>query len=176
LKLNPSASFTSLMMAIYYQIHGKINEAIEVLENAIKHDPLSAILIDSLAEKYFFARRYEDAINQTEKLLELDPHMRHALEIKGYCLGLKGKWDQAIKIFEEVYRLTNHPLKGLTPLAYAYAKTGQLEKVRECISKIELRLAEEPESVAEADLATVWLALGDKDKTFYYFSWQWINT
>jgi adenylate cyclase len=170
LKLNPGSSIASLMMAIYFQIHGKLHEAIETLENAIQHDPLSIILIDSLAEKYFYARRYDEAMQQTEKLLELDPYMRHALEIKGYCLGLKGDWTKAIKIFEEVYLLTNHPLKGLTPLAYAYAKTGQIEKVKECITKTEQRLVEEPESVAEADLATIWLALGDKDKAFYYLS------
>jgi adenylate cyclase len=94
--------------------------------------------------------------------------MRHALEIKGYCLGMKEGWNKTIPIFEEVYRLTNHPLKGLTPLAYAFAKTGQMEKAMECVSKLEQRLAQEPESVAEADLAFVWAALGDKDTAFDY--------
>ena len=133
-------------------------------------DRYFSMLIDALAEKYFYARRYDDAIQQTEKLLELDPHMRHALEIKGCCLGLKGEWDKAINILEDVHQLTNHPLKGLTPLAYAYAKTGQIQKVKECIAKTEQRLAEEPESVAEADLATMWWALDEKDKAFHYLS------
>ena len=170
LKLNSGSSIASLMMSIYYQIHGKLNEAIEVLERAIQYDPLSPMVNAALAEKYLYARRYDDAIRQAEKILELDPQMRNALETKGFCLGLQGEWDKAIKIFEEIHRLTNHPLKGLTPLAYAYAKTGQLEKVKECIEKTERRLAEEPESVAEADLATIWLAIGDKDKAFHYLS------
>jgi tetratricopeptide (TPR) repeat protein len=170
LKINQGSSFASLIMSIYHQIYGNLDQAIATLENALPHDPLSIMLIDALAEKYFYARRYDDAIQQTEKLLKMDPHMRHALEIKGYCLGLKGEWDNAINIFEEIYQLTNHPLKGLTPLAYAYAKTGQIQKANECIVKTEQRLAEEPESVTEADLATIWWALDEKDKAFHYFS------
>jgi len=158
------------MMAIYYQIHGKITEAIEILEKALLHDPLSVVLMDSLAEKYFYARRYDDAIHQAEKLLELDPNMRHALEIKGYCFLLKGEREKAFEIFKEVYRLTNHPLKGFTPLAYAYAKTGQLEQVKEYLGKIEQRRVEEPGWVAEADLAFISTALGDNDKAFHYLS------
>jgi adenylate cyclase len=168
LELNSGSSIASYTMSIYYQIHGKINEAIEVLEKAVVYDPLSPLLNAALAGKYFNARRYEEATRLSEKLLELDPHMRNALEIKGYCLGMRGEWDKAIQLFEEFHRLANHPLKGLTPLAYAYAKTGQTEKVQETMAKMEERLVEEPESVAEVDLATVWWALGDKDKAFHY--------
>jgi len=170
LKINSGSSFASLMMAIYYQIHGKMDEAIDILEKALLHDPLSVMLMDSLAEKYFYARRYDDAIRQTDKILELDPHMRHAMEIKGYCFLLKGEWEKAIEIFKEVYRLTNHALKGFTPLAYAYAKTGQLDKLKEYLGKIEQRRLEEPGWVAEADLAFISMGLGDNDKAFHYLS------
>jgi len=170
LRLNSGSSIASLMMSMYYQIHGKLNEAVQVLERAIQYDPLSPLVNTALAERYFYARRYEDAIRQAEKILELDPQMRNALEIKGYCLGMKGEWNEAIKIFEEFHRLAHHPLKGLTPLACAYAKTGEIEKAKECIKKIEQRLVEEPGSVPEADLAMVWWVLGDKEKTFDYLS------
>jgi adenylate cyclase len=168
LELNPGSGIASLLMATYYQIHGKVNQAIDVLEKAVVYDPLSPLLNGALADKYFYARRYEEAIRLSEKVLELDPHMRHVLEIKGYCLGMQGQWDKAIELFEEVRRQVNHPLKGLDPLAYAYAKTGQTEKVQAIISKMEQRLAEEPESVAEIHLVGVWWALGDKDKAFHY--------
>jgi adenylate cyclase len=168
LQLNPGSSFASYMMSMYFHLHGKMDEAITTLENALLRDPLSIMLMDALAEKYFYAKRYEDATRQADKLLELDPHMRHALELKGSCLGLIEGWEKAIPIFEQVYRLTDHPLKGNTPLAYAYAKSGQIEKAMGFVARIEQRLAEEPESVAEADLAFVWVALGDKDKAFDY--------
>jgi tetratricopeptide (TPR) repeat protein len=169
LQLNPGSSFASFVMAMYHHYFGQLNEAIEVLEKAMLHDPLSIFLMDALSEKYFHARRYDDSLKYAEKILELDPQMRHALEMKGFVLGMKGKWNEAITIFEQVHRLTNHPLHGLQPLGYAYAKTGQVEKAMECIRKIEQRQVEEPEAIVDGDLAFVWWALGDVDKTFEYF-------
>ena len=55
-------------------------------------------------------------------------------------------------------------------LGFAYAKLGQRDKALECISKMEQRQREEPGSVIDADLAAVWYALGNLDKTFYYIS------
>jgi len=168
LELKPGSSYASFLLGIYYQCMGRSNEAIAVLEKAITYDPLSVMLIDSLGEKYFFTERYKEAEQQMQKLLELEPHMRHALEIKGLCRAMIGEWDEAFKIFEEVYRLTNHPLKGICPLGYAYARTGQREKALDCIAKIEQRQAEEPGFVADLDLAMIWWAMEDKDKAFHH--------
>ncbi|HET7637629.1 MAG TPA: hypothetical protein VFK47_02720, partial [Ktedonobacteraceae bacterium] len=168
LQLNPGSSMASFLMSIYHQMRGKVYEAITTLENALVRDPLSIMLMDALAEKYFFAKRYEDTVRLADRLLELDPHMRHAIELKGSCIGFTEGWEKAIETYEQVYQLTNHPLKGITPLAYAYAKAGHVEKAMECLSKIEQRLVEEPEAVAEADLAMVWSALGNNDRAFDY--------
>ena len=41
---------------------------------------------------------------------------------------MKGDWEEALKYFEEVYRLTNHPLKGLMGLGFAYGKVRSNRK------------------------------------------------
>ena len=94
--------------------------------------------------------------------------MRIALELKGWCTGVKGDWKKAAEIFEEVHLLTKHPLKGLTPLGCAYAQLGETEKALECIRKIEQRQVEEPKLVLDADLAMIWWSLGNKDKAFHH--------
>ena len=94
--------------------------------------------------------------------------MRIALELKGWCTGVKGDWKKAAEIFEEVHQLTKHPLKGLTPLGCAYAQLGETEKALECIRKIEQRQVEEPKMVLDADLAMIWWSLGNKDKAFHH--------
>ena len=83
---------------------------------------------------------------------------------------MKGDWEASLHLFEEVHRLTNHPLKGLMGLGFAYAKLGQTEKAMEIVRKMEQRQKEEPDSVIDADLATVWFGLGDLDKAFYYLN------
>jgi adenylate cyclase len=102
-------------------------------------------------------------------LLDIYPQTGVALELKGWCVGVKGDWKKAAEIFEEVHRLqVNHSLRGLFPLGCAYANMGEVGKAVECIRKIEKWQEEEPEMVLDADLAMIWSSLGDKDKTFYY--------
>jgi adenylate cyclase len=121
-----------------------------------------------------FARRFDDGIRQAEKLLEMNPQMRIAIEMKGWATGMKGDWEEAIKYFEEVHRLTNHPLKGMMGLGYAYGVLGMKEKALDVIQKIELRQQQEPDAVLDADLAAIWWGLGNADKTFYHLD-QCIN-
>ena len=100
--------------------------------------------------------------------MEIDPNMRSAVELKGWATGFKTNWEEALKLFKEVYRLTGHPLKGLMPLGFAYGILGKKEEAMECIRKIEQRQLEDPNSVVDTDLAAVWFAIGDYDKMFSY--------
>ncbi|MEO8765233.1 MAG: adenylate/guanylate cyclase domain-containing protein [Ginsengibacter sp.] len=170
LQLNPAAVEVYDLLGFYYVVMGEIEKAVEVLEEAEKLDPLSPVIIQSLGNMYVFAKRYDDAIRQSDKLLEMNPTMRIAIETKGWATGMKGSWEDSLVYFEEVHRLTNHPLKGLMGLAFAYGKMGLRDKALECVHKMEQRQVEEPNSVIDADLASAWFALGDYDKTFYYIN------
>jgi tetratricopeptide (TPR) repeat protein len=147
---------------------GDKEKAVQMLEDVIKIDPLSPSAAQSLGNMYVFARRYDEAIEQAEKVLEVYPQMRVCLELKAWAIGMKGNWEKALPIFEEVHRLTNHPLKGLMGLAVTYAKLGRRDEVLECIRRMEQRQREEPDAVIDADLAGAWFSLGDLDKTFYH--------
>jgi tetratricopeptide (TPR) repeat protein len=117
---------------------------------------------------YVFAEQYDDAIRQADKLLEMNPKMRSSIELKAWATGMKGNWEGALELFKEVHRLTNHPLKGLMGLGFAYAIVGQKQEALECIRKIEQRQVEEPDAVLDADLVAIWYALGNMDKVFYH--------
>jgi TolB-like protein/Flp pilus assembly protein TadD len=168
LQINPSAMEAFQLLWYYYIGMGKKEEAVNVLEKAIKLDPLSPIVNIYLGEAYLFAERFDDAIHQVDKVLEMNPHMRIAIEIKGWATGLKGDWQKALQLFEEVHRLVNHPLKSVNILGFAYGKLGQTEKALECIEKIHQRQAEEPDTVLDGDLGMVYWGLGDREKAAYY--------
>jgi tetratricopeptide (TPR) repeat protein len=164
--LNPAATGGHQLLAFYYQITGRKNEAVNVMEKALQVDPVSPIVNHYLAEAYLSAGRPDDAIKQVDRLLDLYPEMRIALQLKGWCLGVKGNWEGAALLFEEVRRLTGHPLKGITALGCAFAKLGETEKALQCLQKIEQRQVEEPAVVLDADMAMICWALGRKDQTF----------
>jgi adenylate cyclase len=169
IKLNPATTGAHQMLSFYYMIMGQMNDAVDIMEKAFKVDPLSLMVNKSLTDAYLFAGRTDDALRQAELLLDIYPQTGVALELKGWCVGVKGDWKKAAEIFEEVHRLqVNHSLRGLFPLGCAYANMGEVGKAVECIRKIEKWQEEEPEMVLDADLAMIWSSLGDKDKTFYY--------
>ena len=166
IELNPAATDAHQLLSFYYLIIGQKKDAVEIMEKALLVDPLSPRVIQSLAEAYLNTERPDDALKQAESLLDIYPDMRVALELKGWSIAAKGDWKKAKEIFEQIHRLIKDPLKGLAPLGCAYAKLGETEKALECISKIEQRQVKEPEAVLSIDLAMVWWALGDKEKTY----------
>jgi TolB-like protein/Tfp pilus assembly protein PilF len=168
IELNSAATVAHHLLSIYYMITGRRQEAVDIMEKALQVDPLSPVVNHFLAQVYQYAGRTNDALRQIEWLLEMHPRMIAAMEMKGWCIGVKGDWKKALEIFKEVHRLMNHPLKGLAPLGFAYARLGATEKALECIRKIEQWQNEEPGKVLDADLAMIWWSLGDKDKFFHH--------
>jgi tetratricopeptide (TPR) repeat protein len=151
-------------------VMGRKYKAVQVMEEAEKIDPLSPIVSQSLGNIYVFVERYDDALRQAEKLLEINPAMRIGIELKAWATGMKGDWEEALLLFKELHRLTNHPLKGLMGMGYTYAKLHRHDKAMECITKLEQREVQEPGSAVDADIAAIWFGLGNLDKTFHYLN------
>jgi adenylate cyclase len=170
IRLNPGATDAYQLLGYYYLIVGQKQKAVGMLEEAEKIDPLSPIITQALGNMYIFAGRYDEAITQADKMLDLNPTMRISIEMKGWATGMKGDWETALEYFKEVHRLTNHPLKGVMGLGFAYAKLGQEEQALEIIRKMEQRQEQEPGSVIDPEIAAVWFALGNVDKAFYYLN------
>jgi TolB-like protein/class 3 adenylate cyclase/Tfp pilus assembly protein PilF len=170
IRLNPGATEAHRLLGYYYIIVRKKHKAVKILEEAVKLDPLSPSILHALGNAYTFTEQYEDAIKQADKVLEMYPEMRTCIELKAWCIAMQGDYSTALKHFQEVHRLTNHPLKGLMGLGYCYAKLGMPEKTIECIHKVEQRQLEEPEAVLDGDLVGLWFSLGDFEKTFYHIN------
>jgi tetratricopeptide (TPR) repeat protein len=170
IKINPAAIEAYELLGFYNAVMGNKKQAVEYLKEAERLDPLSPVITESLGNMYLLNYRFEDALRQADKLLAINPQMRIAIEMKGWATGMKGDWKAALEYFEEVHRLTGHPLKGLMGCAFAYGKLGLRDKALECIAKMEQRHREEPDSVVDADLANAWFGLGELDKAFYYLN------
>lgn len=167
-QVSPGSIAANRLLSFYYVIKGERELAVQTMEEAVKSDPLSAIMSHTLANVYLFGERYDDAIRQAEKILSINPRMRSSIEIKAWATGMKGDWQAALQYFEEVHRLTNHPLKGLMGLGFALAKLGRRDEAMDCVAKLEQRQREEPDTLVDADLLTIWLGLDDLDKVIYY--------
>ncbi|MEP7164329.1 MAG: tetratricopeptide repeat protein [Ferruginibacter sp.] len=154
---------------------GDFNKAIEKMQQALVLDPLSLPLMGNLADAYGFARRFEEAIAQYDKVIEMDPRFRRAFEGKGMLYLAMGNYEKAIENLEQYHKLIGDPLKGLSSLGHAYAVSGQKDKAFECLEKIKQRERTEPDKLLYMDYAFLYSGLKDHDKAFHYLNKTYEN-
>jgi tetratricopeptide (TPR) repeat protein len=140
------------------------------MQQAMHLDPLSLPIMANLADAYGFAGRFEDAISQYDKALEIDPNFRRAYEGKGTVYIAKGDYEKAIENLEKYHQLIGHPLKGLSSLGHAYAAAGHMDKALECLEKIKKREEMEPGKLLHMDYAFLYTGMKEYDKAFYYLN------
>src|SRR5207248_7756953 len=84
-------------------------------------DPLSPVINADLGITLYLARRYDDAIAQLNKTLEIDPTFFYTHYNLGIARQLKGDLAGAISEFEKAKRLSDDPLVlSLCAAAKAY--------------------------------------------------------
>jgi len=152
----------------YLTAVGKLDEALKILKEAVQLDPLSLPINLALGETYINMDLLEEAIEQINKTLELDPNFRTAIEAKAWPYLLRGDYDEAITIFKEYQKKTGDELKGQGGLGYAYAVSGNIKKAKECIEKIRKREERDKDVTLNMDYIVVYAGLKDFDKVFYY--------
>jgi TolB-like protein/Tfp pilus assembly protein PilF len=129
-------------------------------KRAVELDPLSLINNSDLGWDYFNARRYDEAIAQLRKTIEIDSHFYLAHYYLGEALQLKGQLTEAIGEYRTAVELNDDP-EALALLGQAYARAGQRDEAQKILS----RLTEEAKSryVSGYSFALVLTGLGDKE-------------
>jgi tetratricopeptide (TPR) repeat protein len=80
----------------YLATIGHESEALSEIILARTLDPLSPVINTTLGEHLYYARRYDEAVTQLRKTLELSPNFGAAHFILGLALEQQGKLDEAI--------------------------------------------------------------------------------
>ncbi len=153
---------------IYHNFMRQFPKAKDELDKALRLDPLSPLINHFYADLLLNMQEYEEAIRQCDKVLELDPNFRGAIELKGWGYFMSGKTEKAINTLKEYHHMVGHPLKGITSLGFIYAATGEREKALDILKKMEQRAMKEPESSLSADLLIVHFGLENWEQVDYY--------
>jgi adenylate cyclase len=166
--LNLNSSLVNQVHGWFLIAKGDFNKAIEKMEQALLLDPLSMPLMSNLGDAYSFAGRFDEALAQYDKIIEMDPAYRRGFEGRGMIQLAKGEYEKAVKDFEQYHKLIGHPLKGLSSLGHAYALAGHADKALECLEKLKQRQKNEPNVILHMDFAFLYSGLKDFDKAFYH--------
>jgi protein O-mannosyl-transferase len=110
---------------------GRIDEAIEQYEIALRLDPDSVISHYNLGLAFSSKGRIDEAIEQYEIALQLDPDFADAHNGLATSFFKKGQIDKAIEQYQVALQLNPNDEKAHNNLGLAYFKKGQIDKAIE---------------------------------------------
>jgi serine/threonine protein kinase/tetratricopeptide (TPR) repeat protein len=163
-ELNPNDPFAHLGLAWYFVVVGRLDEAVDATQTALKLDPLSLVCSDCLGIIYMLSRQFEQAIEQYEKTLELDPnYLRTIINLTGYYMA-KSMYPEAITTIKRAMTLAGRTPDLVAMLARAYALSNRKDEAETLLQELQERSRDE--YVLPSDFASLHVALGNVDEAF----------
>lgn len=163
LELSPDSVIGHLWYAWYLVLVGHNDQVLAQTKVAAEVDPVSPYAVDSIGRYYSRMGRYNNAIEEYQSALTLEPNFGLVHQDLGEAYVFQGKCDDAIAEL----RLANERMPGSrrkAHLAYAYAVCGHTNDARHILHDF---LGQQHAGVIPAfAIAEIYLGLGDKDAAF----------
>ena len=160
IQLNPNDATARHWAGMNKGILGNITGEVAELRRAVSLDPLSLIINTNLARALIHARRFDEAIAQLHKTIEMDGEFAYAHRTLGMALELEGKTAAAIAEYEKAISL-GEDVPAAATLGHLYGTIGR----KEAATKILRQLQDESERryVDPFWLALVYVGLNDRE-------------
>jgi tetratricopeptide (TPR) repeat protein len=139
---------------------GRHDEAITEARRAKELNPLNNSV--SVAYRLTFARRYDEAIAELKRIIELDSNQDFPHVILGYAYLGKGMYKEAASEFQQAIQMGSEGSSTQIYLGAAYARGGEREKALAVLKQLKTT----KEYVSPGELAVLYGALGDKEAAF----------
>jgi TolB-like protein/Flp pilus assembly protein TadD len=151
IELSPNYATAHQWYASLLALTGRMDKAIARQRIALTLDPLSAIIGANLGDELYYARRYDEAIRQYLKTLDLYPDFWYARRGLGLVYLQKRMYEEA----ESEMRRVNirHPA-----LAYAYSAQGRIDEA--------LAVLEAAEAGSLESRLYAYVGIGEIDRAF----------
>src|SRR5262249_36373575 len=120
--LNAGYATAHQWYARYLTAMGRHDESIAEIRVAQRLDPVSPIVNAAVGYALYFARRYDDAIQQGKKTLLLDPAFARTHFNLGLAYLEKGSGREALAELEAATKGSSDNAEYLAALGYAYAR------------------------------------------------------
>ena len=168
IEINPNYATAHQWYGEFLGRLGRIDESLPERKMALTLDPLSPIIRSELGYSYLEARQYDRAIEEFRKATDLYPDFSPAHDFLALAYEYSGLYDQALAECHKAIDPAKSDHFLLTQLAHIYAMSGKRAESRRLLAEI----TNEPKHryFPPTYVATVYVALGDKERAF-----QWLD-
>ncbi|PYS64203.1 MAG: hypothetical protein DMF74_07720 [Acidobacteria bacterium] len=168
LELNPNSVDAHQNYAMSLAAWGRFDEAMLHLKRAEEIDPLSPITKAEIGNLFYFSRQYDRAIEQFQKIIEMDPNFAPAHNRLQRAYLAKGMYEEAIT--EQKKAIASDQPEGrwgrVADLGYAYAVAGKRAEAQKILD--DLKELAKQRYVSPNAFAVIYMGLGDKDQAFVW--------
>ena len=163
IELNPNDAGTHWRYGMFYLMPvGRLEEAIAAGKRSLELEPLDLNHGANLSGLYFYARRYDEALEHARQVHSLDANFIVGRWALSQALIEKGMYGEAIELNEKAMQSDPNNPVYLRFAGIAYAKAGRRQDAERIIEKF--RDIAKTEYVMSYHIALIYSALGDKDK------------
>ena len=144
----------------------RFDEATAEFAKAVRLDPLAPVIHIAWAWIYFHARRYEEALEQSDRTLELDPGFLPSCYLLGTVQMFRGHQELSIAAYKRGVEASSGAPSYLGGLGWAYANAGRKTEARSVLSQLcEMR---KQRYVMATNMALIHAGLGEKEEALGY--------
>jgi serine/threonine protein kinase/Tfp pilus assembly protein PilF len=166
LALNPAYPTANHWYAEYVMTMGRHAEAIARMKESQQLDPLSLIISVAIGWAHYMGRRYQEAMEQLQRTVELEPHYPATYWILGLLLRKMGRYEQAIAEGEKGVTLSGGSPLVRAALAQSLAAAGRRKQAMEILDEL-VGLAKQ-RYVSPYFFAGIHAGLGEDDHAIKY--------
>ena len=141
---------------MYLSFIGRLDEALTEIKRAQELDPLSLNTNFDVGLVYYYARRYDEAIAQCRRVLEMDQGFLAARGVITWSYLLQGAGEAAIAEY------TRQPLVDPQVLGYVYGAAGHTKLAQRELER--LTVLAQQRSADPFNVAMAYMTLGHKDE------------
>jgi TolB-like protein/DNA-binding winged helix-turn-helix (wHTH) protein/Tfp pilus assembly protein PilF len=162
IELNPNYATAHQWYALYLIGAGRPEQAIEEIHRAQELDPLSLPINSDVGYVYYCARRYDEAIAEYKKALEMKPDFPMALHGLAQAYAQSGNSKEALAL---IARLPDE-VKNSNGAGYMYGILGRRNEARRILAKA--IYDSNRQYVSPTSIALIYVGLDDKDRALFW--------
>jgi TolB-like protein/DNA-binding winged helix-turn-helix (wHTH) protein/Flp pilus assembly protein TadD len=162
IELGPNYASAHAYYGWYLVSVGRFQEGIEESKRAQELDPLSIQTNAIAAQNFYFAHRYEEAIDLFGKTLEMDPNYWFAHMFLGLSYEASGDLPRATAECQRAREIETTIPWPPAVLAHAYAASGRKREAEQILKQLKDRSRQS--YVPAYNLAEIYIGLGDKEQ------------
>jgi serine/threonine-protein kinase len=173
LELNPSCSPAGAWYGEFLAVLGRVDEALSVIDAALRHDPLSRPIRAMRAFALWLGRRFDEAIEAAESVLDLDPAYPMALIRLGVAHAGLGDYAAAVRAFRRAAAAAPDLPACIGLLGYAHGLAGDVREAQAALGRLHRLTGSR--YVPAYPFAMVHLGLGELDTAVQFIEQEFEN-